>query len=121
MEAGGIVDCTGSEAEILTRYQLTSRRTSPLCIEAMTGNILNTTALYCARCNQVACFSCISIYLDRWGPRKCPFYNLEFLNVKEEWAMAQLKPKIYDDSWGNVVDHENGDDWGEAQAMRRRE
>ena len=84
----------------------------PLCIEIMTGDSPATTALHCSRCDRVAYFSCIKIYIEQRGPRKCPLCNLEFLNVKEEWAMAQCRPHVHRDSWENVV--ESNVTWAEG-------
>lgn len=63
----------------------------PLCIDDMTGDSPSTTAVYCTRCNKVACFSCVKIYIEQKGPRRCPFCNLNFLDLMEEWAMSQLR------------------------------
>ena len=91
----------------------------PFCVDAITGDSPSNTALHCTRCDQVACFSCIKTYIKQHGPRKCPFCNLEFLDVKEEWAMAQLRDEIHRHSWDNAVEPNitwAAGDWGEAQA-----
>ena len=75
----------------------------PLCCESINGHRKSNIAVYYTRCNAVACFAYMKKYIKERGPRKCPFCNLDFVNLKEEWAMTKLRGKIHREAWENAV------------------